>query len=275
MMLRDLTFFQLEILKELKFGPKYGLELIKTLNVSSGRLYPNLKRLEKLGLIEGKKRDNRIYYSLSEEGLQEFHNIFRWIADYILSIGVSMLDDYLNFIIGALDLHEGEKIFIMSKKRPMHPFLMRMGLQFIREILKKVTISGRIFMLKGTGVHDADLPDIEDVDLSPVTFVEDFEALPNNIVDKSCVLLMDPDEAIIKGCERITRSEIKIIGKLYSDFFIERCFRTTLDQIKQEMIPPFLIGFKKEELLKKLEEMGYENVGFSSWGGAFVASISL
>lgn len=263
MLIRELTFFQLEILKELKFSPKYGLELIKNLNVSSGRLYPNLKRLENLGLIEGVKKDNRIYYSLSEKGIQEFENIFYWISDYILSIGINFLDDYLNFIIDSLELKEGEKIFVASK-RIKHPFLAHIGLGLVRRILEKVTISGRVFVL-------------QKIDLPYVTYMKSFDLLPDKIVDKSCFLARDLDEKLIKNCERTTNSEISIIGKLYSDFFIEKCFQNTLSKINPEIKPPFIVrkGFKKEELLEKLKEYGYENVRFSSWGGVFVASIIL
>ncbi len=267
MVVRDLTFFQLEILKELKFSPKYGLELMKNLNVSSGRLYPNLKRLESLGLIEGVKKDNRIYYSLSEKGIQEFGNIFTWISDCVLSIGINFLDDYLNFIIDSLELKEGEKVFVASK-RIRHPFFIHIGLELIKRISKKVTISGRVFVL-------------QKMDLPYVTTVESFDLLPDKIVDKSCFFAVDLDEKIIKNCERITNSEISIIGKLYSDFFIEKCFQNILDkispEIKSEIKPPFIVrkGFKKEELLEKLREYGYENARFSTWGGVFVASIIL
>ena len=261
MVVRDLTFFQLEILKELKFSPKYGLELIKNLNVSSGRLYPNLKRLENLGLIEGVKEDNRIYYSLSEKGIQEFENIFTWISDCVLSIGINFLDDYLKFIVDSLNLKEGERIF-MASKNVNHPFIMRIGLELIKRISKKVTLSGRVFVL-------------QKIDLPFVTFVERIDLLPDKIVDKSCFLAVDLDEKIIRSCERVTKSEITIIGKLSSDFFIEKCFRDALDEIKPEVKPPFLIGLKKEELLEELKEHGCENVRFSSWGGIFVASIIL
>jgi len=261
MVVRDLTFFQLEILKELKFSPKYGLELIKNLNVSSGRLYPNLKRLENLELIEGVKKDNRIYYSLSEKGIQEFENIFTWISDCVLSVGITLLDDYLKFIVDSLNLREGERIF-MASKNVSHPFVMRIGLELIKRISKKVTLSGRVFLLQKT-------------DLPYVTSVESFDLLPDKIVDKSCFLAVDLDEKIIKDCKRITKSEITIIGKLSSDFFIEKCFRDALGKINPEIKPPFLIGLKKEELIEKLKELGYESVRFSSWGGIFVASIIL
>ena len=272
MLVRDLTFFQLEILKELKFREKYGLELIKDLGVSSGRLYPNLKRLENLGLIEGVKRENRVYYSLSEKGMQEFHNIFRWISDCVLSIGITILDDYLSFILDSISPHEGEKIFIASEKIT-HPFLMRVGLELITRISEKVTISGRIFMLRES------LPDeigeMEKKDIPSLTLVDDFNSLPDKIVEKSCILVMEPDKHFLEECERITNSKILIIGKLYSDFFIEKCFHDALKKMRPKITPPFLVGFRKNDLLETLEEYGYEDVEFSSWGGAFVAAIPL
>ncbi|MEA1993619.1 MAG: PadR family transcriptional regulator [Euryarchaeota archaeon] len=272
MMIRDLTFFQLEILKELKFEPKYGLELIENLDVSSGRLYPNLKRLEDLGLIKGKKEDNRIYYSLSEKGLDEFQNIFRWISDCVLSIGVTLIDDYLDFIVDAIELEKGDNVFMVLKKRLKHPFIIHMGLQFIEKISEKITITGRIFMLGDTGISEKE--DRKDA-LSHITFMDDFGALPDNIVDKSCILMMHPNKKIMKECERITKSELKLIGKLYSDFFVEKCFQSALGKIDPEIRPPFLIGLKKEELLETLKEFGYKDPEVSTWGGAFVIGIPL
>jgi DNA-binding PadR family transcriptional regulator len=270
MIVRDLTFFQLEILKELKFKPKYGLELIKTLDVSSGRLYPNLKRLETLGLIEGIKKNNRVYYSLSEKGLKEFQSIFRWISDCVLSIGITLLDDYLTFILNSLDLKEGDKILLVSKKI-QHPFLMRVGMDLLRRIAERITISGRIFMLKETFPDHAE---IDHIDLPHLTLVEGFEKLPDNLVDTSCILITEPDRSLLKNCERVTESKITIIGKLYSNSFIERCFHDALKKMSPKIKPPFLIGFEKKELLETLEGYGYSDVQFSSWGGAFAATMS-
>ncbi len=261
MLVRELTFFQLEILKELKFKPKYGLELINNLNVSSGRLYPNLKRLENLGLIKGVKKDNRIYYSLSEKGIQEFENIMYWVTDYVLSIGVNLFDEYLSFIVESLRLKEGDRVLI-GLKEIKHPFLIRAAREITGRISKRVTLSGSVFVL-------------QKIDLPYVTHIEDLDLLPDKAVDKSCILAMEMNKKNMKNYERVTKSEISIIGKAHSNIFIEKCFYNTLKKMGAEA--PFILreGLKKEDVFKKLKELGYEKIRYTSKEEVFVATVIL
>src|SRR4051794_34708730 len=62
--------------------PHFGLELMRKAGVSSGSLYPWLRRLEQAGWIEGEREDidpkeagrpARRYYTMTGQGIREAH----------------------------------------------------------------------------------------------------------------------------------------------------------------------------------------------------------
>jgi len=72
----------------LRKGPMYGYEVLKTLRdefheywePQTGTIYPALKRLEEQGLISTDVRDEKDYYSLTEEGKVWMLNNLRMIS---------------------------------------------------------------------------------------------------------------------------------------------------------------------------------------------------
>lgn len=89
MALRDCTAFQIDILVILdRDGPQYGLGIKRRLGdrhgeVNHGRLYPNLDRLDRRGLIEKDRfaRDNRTNeYALTEAGEAALEAYAAWVG---------------------------------------------------------------------------------------------------------------------------------------------------------------------------------------------------
>jgi DNA-binding PadR family transcriptional regulator len=83
---------QLSLLVLLGRRPMYGYELLKILrdrfegvwSPKTGSIYPALKRLEEHGLIISSPKDDKDYYSLTEEGRA-------WVLEVVCSNGTDML----------------------------------------------------------------------------------------------------------------------------------------------------------------------------------------
>ena len=88
---------QFMILLQLKRGPMYGYEIVKTLRnqfegvwePKTGTVYPALRTLEHRRLVKTELRDDREYYSLTEEGEEILKNL-----DEILGVGVEITGRY-------------------------------------------------------------------------------------------------------------------------------------------------------------------------------------
>ena len=88
---------QFIILLQLKRGPMYGYEIVKTLRnqfdgvwePKTGTVYPALRALESRKLVKTELRDDREYYSLTEKGEDMLKDV-----DEILGAGVERTDRY-------------------------------------------------------------------------------------------------------------------------------------------------------------------------------------
>ncbi|MCZ6647650.1 MAG: PadR family transcriptional regulator [Thaumarchaeota archaeon] len=88
---------QFMILLQLKREPMYGYEIVKTLRnqfdgvwePKTGTVYPALRTLEHRGLVKTELRDDREYYSLTEEGEEILKNL-----DEILGAGIERTGRY-------------------------------------------------------------------------------------------------------------------------------------------------------------------------------------
>ena len=74
----DLGYAPAMVLSALESGARYGLEVIERTGLSSGTVYPALRRLDAAGLLEGRWEDEerarqegrpaRRYYRITKEG---------------------------------------------------------------------------------------------------------------------------------------------------------------------------------------------------------------
>lgn len=117
--LPGITWFEMEILNFLKDQDRYGNEMLTMLNehmgddpVSSGKLYSDLKKMEKRGYINRTKRKrqkgeglmtrgvDRVYFTITEEGSEALKKAERYISSWMFE---SMLRRSSEKIPGILE----------------------------------------------------------------------------------------------------------------------------------------------------------------------------
>ena len=93
----DIGLLQMQMLWLLNKRPTHGYEIMDVLNkikrtkITQGTLYPTLQRLQKLGLIKGKKTERKIVYHITRDGKRimdevcfDFtHTFFGIFQDYV------------------------------------------------------------------------------------------------------------------------------------------------------------------------------------------------
>jgi len=93
-----INWFELEVLTSLSETPKYGQQVLLELrhrlsgNVSSGRVYPVLQKLEKLGHIKKNEPENgKFFYTITDSGQEEISKANEWSLRSLLKALVSEL----------------------------------------------------------------------------------------------------------------------------------------------------------------------------------------
>jgi len=83
--LPTVNWFELEVLTSISKHPKYGQQLLKELSaqlseqISSGRLYPVLQKLEKHGyVVKSEQERGRFFYTLTGKGKEEMSKATQW-----------------------------------------------------------------------------------------------------------------------------------------------------------------------------------------------------
>jgi DNA-binding PadR family transcriptional regulator len=100
--LRRRDVLPLLVLHYISEGPSYGNQLMErisevtagVLSVNPNTMYPLLRQLESRGLIEGQwehpERRSRRYYSLTEEGREEYDRLHEEVRPFLASIARSI-----------------------------------------------------------------------------------------------------------------------------------------------------------------------------------------
>ena len=95
-------WFQVQLLLQLAFQPKYGYEIINDLklnnmNISTGQMYPALKKLEKSGHLETYAKRGRAarrkYYQITPKGLSYLRKLLRSVLVNLIPVMYSFLGD--------------------------------------------------------------------------------------------------------------------------------------------------------------------------------------
>ena len=116
-------WFQLQLLLQLAFQPKYGYEIINDLklnniNISTGQIYPALKKLVKSGhLTTFKKRSRaarRIYYQITEKGLEDLRKLIRSILINLIPVMYSFLGDLKVRLFNEYKIERGDRLLLYS-----------------------------------------------------------------------------------------------------------------------------------------------------------------
>ena len=105
---------------------------------SSGAIYPILKSMESEGLIKGERKNGKIYYSITEEGLRRLDEIRKLRKEYIKKIGdvISIANEVFEDI--CPDDNIGMMYFIAPIIGEIHR-LMQMGVdaEKIQEVIAR------------------------------------------------------------------------------------------------------------------------------------------
>jgi PadR family transcriptional regulator, regulatory protein PadR len=109
--LRRRQILPLLVLHLINEGPSYGNQLMErigsmtagVLSVNPNTMYPLLRRLEDRGLIEGKwehpERRSRRYYSLTDDGREEYARLVEEVRPFLDSVK-SSIDEIVREVYG-------------------------------------------------------------------------------------------------------------------------------------------------------------------------------
>jgi PadR family transcriptional regulator PadR len=109
--LRRRAVLPLLVLHLINEGPSYGNQLMEkiggmtagVLSVNPNTMYPLLRRLESRGLIEGQwehpERRSRRYYSLTDEGREEYARLVEEVRPFLDSVK-SSIDEIVQKVYG-------------------------------------------------------------------------------------------------------------------------------------------------------------------------------
>ncbi len=123
-------WFQLQLLLQLAFRPKYGYEIINEMKIndikiSTGQVYPALKKLENSEYLKSfskkGKAARRKYYEITKKGLEAVRNTIKPMIFNLLPAVYTLLADIKKNIFDIAELKEGDKVLIFSDpiKQPL------------------------------------------------------------------------------------------------------------------------------------------------------------
>jgi DNA-binding PadR family transcriptional regulator len=145
----NLGWFELQLLILISQQESYGYEILQTLKhsgnlkISTGALYPALRRLEEKGYVKTrhyrkKKPPDRVYYCISDTGkliLMEMANYLLMIIDRCTW---KYLTEFRELIIQKANIKEGDTIM---------DFSITTGELFALDLSQKVGKSGRVLLI--------------------------------------------------------------------------------------------------------------------------------
>ncbi len=123
-------WFQLQLLLQLAFRPKYGYEIINEMKVndikiSTGQVYPALKKLENSGYLNSFSKKGRAarrkYYEITEQGVEAIRRTIRPMLYNLLPAMYTLLADIRNTLFDHYKINRGDTILFYSDpiKQPL------------------------------------------------------------------------------------------------------------------------------------------------------------
>jgi DNA-binding PadR family transcriptional regulator len=121
----SLGWFEIQILLLIYQRETYGYEILKELRhsgkprLSNGLLYPTLRRLEKKGYIKTRrqakeKAPDRIYYSITEEGVKTLEGLTSYLLTIIDRNMWDQLEEFRDLVIEKAGIEEGDSVLDLS-----------------------------------------------------------------------------------------------------------------------------------------------------------------
>ncbi|MHA1784007.1 MAG: PadR family transcriptional regulator [Candidatus Helarchaeota archaeon] len=250
-------WFQLQLLLQLAFRPKYGYEIINEMKVndikiSTGQVYPALKKLENSGYLNSFSKKGRAarrkYYEITEKGVKAIKRTIRPMLYNLLPAMYTLLADIRTTLFDHYKINKGDTILFYSDpiKQPLIDLARLVGDE------GKVLITVRTAASLQTILDFATFFNFEDV-IQPVIITKERKIKCEKEIaeqavlmlfqkEKSLDLLLNEIVRVIKprGTLVLLSTEPNIISETFLSFF------------------GFNIGFQEKELKILCNNAGLE-----------------
>lgn len=212
-------WFQVQLLLQLVFQPKYGYEIINDLklnniNISTGQIYPALKKLVNSGHLRSFSKRGRAarrnYYQITNKGLNAIRRIIRSMLTNLIPVMYSFLENIKGRLFNKYKINRGDTILLYSY--PIKQALI--DLAGLVGDIGKVLINVNNELIRQTILDLAVFYNFENV-IIPITVTNDFKLnCERGIADKAILLLFQRE----KDIDLLLNEVIKILkpnGKLF------------------------------------------------------------
>ena len=212
-------WFQVQLLLQLTFQPKYGYEIINDLklnniNISAGQIYPALKKLVRSGHLETLSKRGRAarrkYYQITEKGLIALRRILRSMLINLIPVMYSFLEDIKVRLFNEYKIERGETVLFYSY--PIKNALL--------DVARLVGDKGKVLITVTSELTYQTLLDLaafynfENV-LIPVTINKDFQYdYKGELADKAILMLFER----VRYIDRLMNEVLKVLkpnGKVF------------------------------------------------------------
>jgi len=250
-------WFQLQLLLQLAFRPKYGYEIINEMKVneiriSTGQVYPALKKLENSGFLKSfskkGKAARRKYYEITSKGLDAVRKTIKPMIFNLLPAMYTLLADIKNTIFDTYEITEGNKVLLYSDpiKQPL------------LDLARIVGYDGEVFITVNTPASFQTINDfalfynLEKI-IKPVILNEKFKIqLESDIVDHGIFMLFQRKkqaeaQEILNEIKRCTKKNGAVYLLSTEPNIFSETFLSFFD---------FHIGYTREDLANFCETAG-------------------
>ncbi|NVM02904.1 MAG: PadR family transcriptional regulator [Candidatus Helarchaeota archaeon] len=243
-------WFQLQLLLQLAFRPKYGYEIINEMKIndikiSTGQVYPALKKLENSEYLKSfskkGKAARRKYYEITKRGLEAVRRTIRPMIFNLLPAIYTLLADIKNTIFDIAEIKEGDKVLIFSDpiKQPL------------LDLARIVGYDGEVYITVNTPASFQTVNDfalfynLEKV-IKPVILNEKFKIqLKSNLVDHGVFMLFQRKkrqeaQEILNEIKRCTKKNSAVYILSTEPGLLSETFLNFFD---------FSYGYEQEEIM--------------------------
>lgn len=212
-------WFQVQLLIQLAFQSKYGYEIINDLklnniNISTGQIYPALKKLEKQGALKTFTKRGRAarrkYYQITEKGLTDLRRIVQSMIINLIPIMYSFLGNLKISIFKKYKVESGDTVLLYS-----YPIK-----QALIDITRLVGDMGTVLFGVNSELIRQTLLDIAitynfDKIIKPISLSKDFKFdCERGIADKAILLIFQREDKLNLLLDEVIKI-LKPNGTLY------------------------------------------------------------
>lgn len=250
-------WFQLQLLLQLAFRPKYGYEIINEMKVndikiSTGQVYPALKKLENSEYLKSFSKKGRAarrkYYEITEKGVEAIKRTLRPMLYNLIPAMYTLLSDIRTTLFDHYKISRGDTILFYSDpiKQPLIDLARLVGDQ------GKVLITVKTSASLQTILEFAAFFNFDKV-IQPIIITKDRKInCDKNVADQAVVMIFQKEKDMDKLLQEVIKivkpggtiillsTEPNIISETFLSFF------------------GFYIGYMEEELKETCEKAGLE-----------------